>query len=130
MKANEETYTCGCCGEAVSEDDARYSEMTYATLCEDCEHADTDHASTLLRFTPNDGHDKMVFGDHTAYHGSNGNIDDSGIPSWARKFWPENWTGRKYHSTSDWRGYYCTGDLFDLHKLETGWATGNWMGDW
>lgn len=122
----EREYTCDCCGETVHEDDVRYSEWTETTMCESCEQGDMEYASKLYRFSPDDGVQVVMFGDHTAYYGDGDFVNDTGLPKWADDFWPKNWTGRKYHQSSGWSGYYCTGDLFDLHKLEDGWATGGW----
>ena len=122
----EREYTCDCCGETVNENYVMYAELTGETLCMSCEHSDLEHGSKLYRFSPDDDVQMMLFGDYNALHGSGDCIDDSGIPKWARSFWPENWKGRKYHQSSGWRGYYCTGDALNLHKLEDGWATGGW----
>ena len=126
QELEERTYTCEDCGEQVNENNDYWGELTDATLCESCYSSDTDYASKLYLFQPDGDQFEMIFGDHNAYHGERGKIDDMGVPDWIAHAWPDDWKGRKYESTGGYRGYYCTDELLDLDNVASGWCTGNW----
>lgn len=128
MEQNQEerTYTCEDCDDQVNENDAYWGELTGATLCESCYSSDTDYPSKLYLFQPDGDQFEMIFGDHNAYHGERGKIDDMGIPDWIAHAWADDWKGRKYVSTSGWRGYYCTDELLKLANVGSGWSTDKW----
>ena len=106
----------------------RYGDLTQASLCESCWESDTQYASTLHRFVPGESeseHEYVLFGDHTGYGVSEECYDEPF--DWFFELIGSDWTGRSYHHTSAWRGYYCSEKAFkDIVVLDEGWMTGNY----
>lgn len=120
---------CEGCDQFYSEQDWE-NEGTYGTLsekplCYSCYESDPEYPSTLIRFSA-EGHERVIFGEHNAYHGTLREIYDSGLSEWATEVFPDEWTGRVWKSSSGWRGYYATDEVLKLTKIEDGWMTGDY----
>lgn len=131
FKASEDgeilAYRCPVCEEWFSaeywENYCSYGNLSEESLCEGCYLSDTNYPSTLLRFT-DEGVEKVLFGDHTGY-GMAEDYTDEPFDWFFDLF--EEWTGRAYHHSSGWRGYFCTERKFDgITVLDDGWMTGDW----
>ena len=127
----QETVACASCTEQISQEDWEYNSfigsLSEQPLCESCYESDPEYPSTLIRFVPAGVHEKIIFGEHNAYHGTIEEIHDSGLPRWGYEIFPEQWTGRVWRSSSGWRGYYETESVFHgLTKIEDGWMTGDY----
>lgn len=127
----EETTICASCETEITAEErdnfGATGTLSEQPLCESCYESDPEHPSTLIRFAKIGNHEKVIFGEHNAYHGTLEEIYDSGLPQWAEPIFPAEWTGRVWHSSSAWRGYYETETIFrGLTKIEDGWMTGDY----
>lgn len=121
---------CEGCGEFYSEqdweDNGMYGSLSETPICFSCYNSDLENPSTLIRFNPDGEHYRAIFGDFNIYHGTLRELYDSDTPDWFAEIMPEHWSGRIWHSSSAWRGYFATDEVFQLAKIEDGWMTGDY----
>lgn len=110
---------CPDCDVELKQDDGfAWSNLTEKSYCYDCESSDLENASTLLKVHGDAEASKVVFGDSFAMD------EDGEIPDWFGTLFDE-WQGRKWEKTSQWRGHYDTVKNFkDVTVLASGWTTG------
>lgn len=126
------THHCpGGCEQTFSDDDweneAQYSEILEDSICQGCAESDGNHVSTLLMFSPDGEHRRVLLGDLTVYSGTLDEIYDAEIPQWLSDLFPDGKVKRSYVRTDGWRGYQDTpSGMTGITKIADGWLTGDW----
>ena len=134
---NDQTVArkCDGCGdwyeyELWESGDGQWGNLDESCLCPGCveQDAGSNYGSTMHRFVPGEEkseHEYVLFGDHMAYGATEDCMDEPF--GWFLDLLPTPWSGRKYVSTSGWRGHYQTADLLvGLSTVENGWMTGDY----
>jgi hypothetical protein len=115
---NKKFIECEGCKEKIKiedfEETSRYANILEGEICEQCEEADLERPSTLIKW--NGEKEVIHWGEFMAWD------DDGDEPE--RWFWDILGKNRReWKSTDAWRGYYET-KLDGLVKLADGWVTG------
>lgn len=121
----------GGCDEVFSatywEYEGVWSEVLEDTVCTGCYEADGYNVSTILYFSPDGLHGRVLLGDLTVAAGTLEELYDSEIPQWLADLFPDGKVTRHYARTDGWRGYYdTTAAMTGVTKLADGWITGDW----
>lgn len=124
---HEPTICAGGCDEPLDPNDAMYSEIIEDSVCQGCEESDGNHVSTILRFSPDGEHQRVLLGDLFAYSGTLDDVNDSQIPQWLTDLFPDGEVKRHYVRTDGWRGHFDTSQaMTGITKIADGWLTGDW----
>lgn len=118
MTNTQEKLICSACKEEIVDDNYTYGNIKEDIVCNYCEEASFESASTLVRVN-DEGSVKIKFTDISAYD-ENLEAPDK----WFYDLIKDTSKVQSWKSTDAWRGHYSSAENFKLKVVTSGWTTG------